>query len=108
LVACGPDCYLALVDGSDDNRDGLVHQSDQLRYQAHIQGEVIDCGGIWLVNGIEGGSAGFGWIDTCGRYTAPAVFPTGIVEISIEATFPGRDPYGLACEYAYATLHPLP
>lgn len=112
LIACGPDCYLELVEGSDDNRDGLVHQGDVVRYEAHIDGHTLECGGIWLVNGIVGGSDGFGAIDECGQYAAPAVFPTGTIEVVIEATFPGRagvsDGKGVGCEYAYATLRAVP
>jgi hypothetical protein len=105
---CGGDCYLELIEGSDDNHDGLVHQGDRLRFRAHLDGRTVECGGIWLVNGIVGGSPGFGTIDECGNYEAPAAFPTGIVAVEIEAFFPSLGQLGTACEHVSTTLAPVP
>jgi hypothetical protein len=108
VAGCGRDCYLELIEGSDDNHDGLVHQGDQLRFRAHLDDETVECGGIWLVNGIVGGSPGFGTIDECGNYAAPAVYPTGIVEVEIEMFLPSLGQLGTACEHVSTTLYPVP
>jgi hypothetical protein len=34
------------------------------------------CGGIWSVNGVEGGTDAAGTITSCGLYTAPATLPS--------------------------------
>jgi hypothetical protein len=104
LTACGPDCYLELIEGSDDNHLGTVHPADQVAYRAHLGERDFDCGGTWIVNGLVGGSAELGTIDTCGHYTAPAVFPDGLVGVQIEAIFPGH----VGCEGLYAGLTPAP
>ncbi len=108
LGGCGPDCMLQIAEGSDDNRGGLVHQGDRIVFEARFEGETLTCGGHWLVNHIEGGSPGFGLIDPCGVYQAPAAFPTGIVELQIEAIFPGRAEAVEGCERDGMTLWPVP
>lgn len=40
------------------------------------------CGGVWTVDGIDGGDATVGTIDTCGHYVAPATAPAKPVTIT--------------------------
>ncbi len=56
------------------------------------------CGGHWTVDGIEGGDATVGTIDTCGHFVAPATAPDHAVTIAAAAYAPGTCadccPYG--------------
>ena len=103
LAACyDPDCYLEIADGSQDNIDGIVHPADVIGFQAHVGERRFDCGGLWIVNGLVGGSEGLGTIDSCGHYVAPASFPAGLVAVEIEAIFPGHT----GCESMFSELRP--
>jgi hypothetical protein len=65
---------LLVIDGSTDLKP---NQSVQfvLRYGDETYSTPARCGGYWYVNGVAGGSEILGFIDSCGKYTAPAPPP---------------------------------
>jgi hypothetical protein len=108
LAGCVETPQLEVVAGSDDNRMGIVHGGDELQIQMSIDGRTYDCG-IYSVNNVVGGSPGFGAIDDCGRYAAPAKFPQGLGELRIEASFPGLTYACPSCEQvAWLVFTPMP
>lgn len=73
-----PDGELRIVDGADPVAPGGL-----VVLELHFDGVIAgpdDCGGYWYVDGVEGGDATVGTIDTCGRYVAPAAARTVLVE----------------------------
>jgi uncharacterized protein (DUF1800 family) len=79
-----------------------VNQQMQLKDNARTTGVPV----IFFVNGIQGGNAEFGTIDSNGLYTAPAIVPVPntVAITSTTAKFP-HDPPGAV---AIGVLNPIP
>lgn len=81
LGACPicPDGTLKLVSG-----DVPVPPGEAISLELHYDGLVAGptrCKGFWYVEGVLGGDATVGTVDTCGTYTAPATPPAASVFI---------------------------
>src|ERR1700761_6279368 len=79
-----------------------VNQQMQLKDNARTTGVPV----IFFVNGVQGGNAEFGTIDSNGLYTAPAIVPVPntVAITSTTAKFP-HDPPGAV---AIGVLNPIP
>jgi hypothetical protein len=72
-----------------------LHVTDSVQFSAQVTG-VANTAVTWAVNGITGGSAALGLIDTNGLYTAPPTVPNpGMLEISATSVADPTQP-GLA------------
>lgn len=108
LAACNG-ASLEIVSDDVDDPAGWLHPGEHLRFRLHLRDRDVDCGAHWYANDVEGGSAIFGTIDDCGRYTAPAAFDPGLVEIVIQGLVVGEDETCFECgSSASIPLTPLP
>jgi|GEM_PF-2898818 len=79
LAACPicPDGELRLMAGTVPVAPGET-VSLELRYDDYVAGP-DRCRGHWYVDGVAGGNATVGTVDSCGTYTAPATPPAASV-----------------------------
>jgi len=105
LTGCGsgvnPDMAAYITSTQNTLRVGETAQID--RIAANITGTAL----VYSVNGVQGGDAKFGTVDSNGVYTAPAIVPSpnNVVTItSVAANFPNGKPGSVA----FTVLNPIP
>ena len=90
-----PICSTGEMTEVGGDHGGRIRAGDVLSLQARYDDWTVGpgaCGGHWTVNDVEGGLPELGTIDSCGRYQAPAAFPTGVTRLYLAAT-----KYGPGC-----------